>query len=108
MFGKKQNNDELLIDANEKFTIDYENTRDINFTSIFSNKLANYVVNDSNIDLIGDDKRSELLKKIAKKLRKKLKKIVSRELGTGGVLVIPYVANKNIYYNIIKLRYREL
>ncbi len=101
MFGKKQNNDELLIDANEKFTIDYENTRDINFTSIFSNKLANYVVNDSNIDLTGDDKRSELLKKILKKLRKKLKKVVCRELGTGGVLVIPYVTNNNIYYNIV-------
>ena len=70
-------------------------------TAIFSNKLANYVVNDSNIDLIGDDSRTEMIKKVLKKLKKKLKKIVARDLGTGGILVIPYVANNKLYYNII-------
>lgn len=100
-FGKKQNNDEKNMEANEKFTTEYENTNGINFTAIFSNKIANYVVNDSNIDLIGDDKRTELLKKTIKKLKKKLKKIVARELGIGGVLIVPYVANNKIYFNVV-------
>ncbi len=101
LFGKKQNNDDTIAEANEKFTMDYENTNGINFTAIFSNKLANYVVNDSNIDLKGDDKRTELLKKPIKKLKKKLKKIVSRMLGTGGILIVPYIANNKIYFDIV-------
>lgn len=101
LFGKKQNNDSVIAEANDKFTMDYENTNGINFTAIFSNKLANYVVNDSNIDLKGNDKRTELLKKTTKKLKKKLKKIVSRMLGTGGILIIPYVANNKIYFDIV-------
>lgn len=101
LFGKKQNNDDTIAEANEKFTMDYENTNGINFTAIFSNKLANYVVNDSNIDLKCDDKRTELLKKPIKKLKKKLKKIVSRMLGTGGILIVPYIANNKIYFDIV-------
>ena len=101
LFGKKQDNNDKQLEENDKFTIEYENTRDINFTSIFSNKLANYVINDSNIDLIGDDNRTELIKQVLKKLKKKLKKIVARDLGTGGILVIPYVTNNKIYYDII-------
>ncbi len=101
LFGKKQNNDDNQMETNDKFTIDYENTRDINFTAIFANKIANYVVNDSNIDLLGDDNRTELIKKVLKKLRKKLKKIVARDLGTGGILVVPYVSNNKIYYDIV-------
>lgn len=101
LFGKKQNNDDTIAEANEKFTMDYENTNGINFTAIFSNKLANYVVNDSNIDLKGDDKRTELLKKPIKKIKKKLKKIVSRMLGTGGILIVPYIANNKIYFDIV-------
>lgn len=100
-FGKKQNNDSKITEANEKFTAEYENANGINFTAIFSNKIANYVVNDSNIDLEGNDKRTELLKKTIKKLKKKLKKIVSRMLGTGGILIAPYVANNRIYFDVI-------
>lgn len=101
LFGKKSNNNTETTEINDKFTFDYENKNGINFTAIFANKIANYVVNDSNIDLEGNDKRTELLKKTVKKFKKKLKKIVSRTLGTGGTLIIPYVANKKIYFNVI-------
>lgn len=100
-FGKKKNIDDKVAEANDKYTIDYENNRSINFTAIFANKIANYVVNDSNIDIEGNDKRTELLKKTIKKLKKKLKKIVSRMLGTGGMLVVPYVANNKIYFDAV-------
>lgn len=99
--GKKKSIDDKTAEANDKFTIDYENKYGINFTAIFANKLANYIVNDSNIDLEGDDKRTELLKKPVKKFKRKLKKIVSRMLGTGGILVVPYVANNKIYFDIV-------
>ena len=41
------------------------------------------------------------MQKVLKKLKKKLKKVVSRGLGTGGILVVPYVARDKLYFNII-------
>lgn len=101
LFGKKQADNDKQLEENERFVTNYEGTKDINFTAIFANKLANYVVSDSNIDITGDNNRSEILRKVLNRLRKKLKKIVSREIGTGGVLAVPYVANSKLYFNII-------
>lgn len=101
LFGKKQLSDDMLMQTNDKFTFDYENDKDINFTAIFANKLANITISDSNIDVVGDNKRAELLQETLKRLKKKLKKIVARDLGTGGVLVVPYVNRNKIYFNII-------
>ncbi len=101
LFGKKQADNDKQLEENERFVTNYEDTKDINFTAIFANKLANYVVSDSNIDITGDNNRSEILRKVLNRLRKKLKKIVSREIGTGGVLAVPYVANSKLYFNII-------
>lgn len=101
LFGKKQIVDDYVTQENERFVAKYEDDKDINFTAIFANKLANYTISDSNIDIAGDNKRAELLKKIIKKLKKKLKKAISRCLGSGGVLVVPYVSNSKLYFNII-------
>lgn len=101
LFGKKQLPDDMLMQVNDKFAYDYENIKDINFTAIFANKLANITISDSNIDVVGDNKRAELLQETLKRLKKKLKKIVARDLGTGGVLVVPYVNRNKIYFNII-------
>ena len=101
LFGKKQVQDDKRIQDNEDYVIDYEDNKDINFTAIFSNKIANYVMNDSNVDIVGDDKRALLIQDVVRRLKKKLKKLVSRELGTGGVLAVPYVANNKLYFNII-------
>lgn len=101
LFGKKQIVDDFVTQENERFVAKYENDKDINFTAIFANKLANYTISDSNIDIAGDNKRAKLLKKIIKKLKKKLKKAISRCLGSGGVLVVPYVSNSKLYFNII-------
>ncbi len=101
LFGKTQTSNDKQAEENERFVYNYEDIKDINFTAIFANKLANYVISDSNIDVKGDNKRSEILQKTIKRLKKKLKKIVSRELGTGGVLVIPYVTNNKLCFNII-------
>ena len=57
----------MLMQANDSFTAMYEEDRNINFTVIFANKLANYTVSDSNIDIVGDNQRADLLRKIIKK-----------------------------------------
>lgn len=101
MFNKEYSSNDIDNNENEEYTNSYEDEKDINFTAIFSNKLANYVINDSNFDLIGDDKRTKILQKVIKKLSKKFKKVVSRSLGTGGCLVVPYVNSGRIYFDII-------
>ena len=101
LFGKKQVSDDMLMQTNDRFTSEYENDKDINFTAIFANKLASITISDSNVDVVGDNKRAELLQETLKRLKKKLKKIVARDLGTGGVLVVPYVNRNKIYFNII-------
>ncbi len=101
LFNKEYSGDNIENSENERYTNSYEDEKDINFTTIFSNKLANYVVNDSNFDLIGNDKRTLTLQKVLNKLGIKLKRVVSRSLGTGGCLVIPYVNSKKIYFDIV-------
>lgn len=101
LFGKKQQSDNEIMQTNDKFTYEYENDKDINFTAIFSNKLASITLSDSNIDVVGDNKRAELLQNTLKRLKKKLKKVIARDLGTGGVLVVPYINRNKIYFNII-------
>ena len=101
LFNKKQTVDDKTVQDNENYTRHYEDEKDINFTAIFANKLSNYAINDSNIDIVGDDNRSEILRKVLKRLKKKLKKTIARSLGTGGVLVVPYVARNKIYFDIV-------
>lgn len=75
LFGKKQVLDNNKIQENQEYVINYEDAQDINFTAIFSNKLANYTMSDSAIDIKGDNKRAELLKKTIKSLKKKMKNL---------------------------------
>lgn len=87
------------LEDNQKYAVDYERIDSINFNAIFSNKLANYVINDSNLNIDGENKRTELLNKIGQSLWKKGKKIVSMGFGYGGVFLIPYVKGNKLFYN---------
>lgn len=89
------------IDDNSKYAQAYENIDNINFGAIFSNKLANYVISDSNMSIDGDNARVELLSKTGNSMWKKAKKIVSMGFGYGGVLIVPYVKGGKIYYNLV-------
>ena len=86
---------------NQKYAVEYERIDEINFNSIFSNKLANYVINDSNVNIIGENARVELLDKTTQSMWKKAKKITSMGFGYGGVILVPYVKSGKIYYNIV-------
>ena len=89
------------LEDNDVYAIEYERIDDINFNSIFSNKLANYVINDSNLNIEGENKRVDLLSNVAQSMWKKAKKITSMGFGYGGVIIVPYVKGGKIYYNIV-------
>lgn len=89
------------LEDNQMYAIEYERIDEINFNSIFSNKLANYVVTDSNVNIEKKNKRTELLDKTLQSMWKKGKKIVSMGFGYGGVIIVPYVKGGKIYYNVV-------
>ena len=89
------------IDENNKYARAYESIDNINFDAIFSNKLANYTISDSNMNIEGENKRVDLLNLTGQSMWKKAKKIVSMAFGYGGVVIVPYVKGGKIYYNLV-------
>ena len=89
------------INDNNRYARIYESIDDINFNAIFSNKLANYTVSDSNLNITGENKRVDLLNEIDKSLWKRAKKITSMAFGYGAVAVVPYVKGGKLYYNLV-------
>ena len=89
------------IDDNSKYAQLYESIDDINFGAIFSNKLANYTISDSVMNIDGNNARVDLLSKTGQSMWKKAKKIVSMGFGYGGVIIVPYVKGGKIYYNLV-------
>lgn len=89
------------INDNQKYANEYEAIDDINFNSMFSNKLANYVINDSNINVTGENARVELLSNTVQSMWKKAKKFTSMSFGYGGVIIVPYVKGGKIYYSVV-------
>ena len=78
-----------VVSQNNDYQREYERIDQINFTSIFANKLSNYVANDSNIDVIGTSERAKYFNEIAQSMKRKLKKISSTILGVGGIAIVP-------------------
>ena len=101
IFKIKTQTTDKEINDNSKYAKLYESIDDINFGAIFSNKIANYVVNDSTLNIVGDNARVELLDKTGQSMWKKGKKIVSMALGYGGIIIVPYVKGGKIYYNLV-------
>ena len=89
------------VEDNIKYSVQYESINNINFNAIFGNKLANYTISDSNLNIEGDNPRTELLNLIGQSMWKKAKKITSMAFGYGGVFLIPYVKGNKLFYNIV-------
>lgn len=101
LFNIQSQTTQKEVEDNQKYAAEYERIDEINFNSIFSNKLANYVINDSNVNITGENARVELLDKTTQSMWKKAKKITSMGFGYGGVILVPYVKSGKIYYNIV-------
>lgn len=89
------------VEDNTKYAIAYERVDNINFASIFANKLANYTISDSNMNIEGNNARVDLLSKIAQSLWKRIKKIISMGFGYGGIFLIPYVKGNKLFYTLV-------
>ena len=101
LFNIQSQTTQKEVEDNQKYAVEYERIDEINFNSIFSNKLANYVINDSNVNITGENARAELLNKVLQSMWKKAKKITSMGFGYGGDVLVPYVKGGKIYYNIV-------
>lgn len=101
VFHIKTETQQTEIEENQRYASEYERIDEINFSAIFSNKLANYVISDSNMNILGDNDRTELLNKLGQSMWKKMKKYVSMGFGYGGVFIVPYVKKGKLYYSVV-------
>ena len=101
IFKIKTQTTQKEIDENSIYAKIYEQINNINFSAIFSNKLANYTISDSTMDIEGENARVDLLNKTGQSMWKKAKKIVSMAFGYGGLIIVPYVKKGKIYYNLV-------
>lgn len=76
---------------NMAFTQKYETAHEMNLTAIFANKLATLAMNESTADVSGNNGRVVFLDQCLIEVWDRMKRIVSRMLGTGGCIVVPYV-----------------
>ena len=101
IFRVKTETKQKDVEDNERYAFAYERIDNINFTSIFANKLANYTISDSSMNIEGNNARVELLNLTGQSMWKKAKKITSMSYGYGGVFLVPYVKGKKLFYNLV-------
>lgn len=87
---------------NQNYDDEYMDTSNINFASIFANKLSTLAISDSDISIENKNQRCELLNLTVTDVWGKIKKTVAAALGTGGCILVPYVKDGRIYYNALK------
>lgn len=104
LFGKRELNSTTQHNSNT-YKAQYEQTEQINFTSIFATSLSNKAVSDSAMtvkDAAGkDSRRSEWLGEGLQKVWGKNKDVVAQALGKGGKVLVPYVQNGMPYVDVI-------
>lgn len=72
----------------------------MNFTAIFSSKLANLAVSEANAEIKTEDK-AEVLKEAFNDVWRRAKNITATSLGVGGVFLIPHFEDGRIYTEAI-------
>lgn len=102
LFGVSTETSNREMNNNDLYAEEYRAIDEINFTSIFANKLSNYVVSDSTVEMLGVTRRTEILNTILQKVMDNGKKIVGMALGYGGVVLVPYVKDGKLQYNIVE------
>lgn len=95
---------EVEDEKSEEYVSQYRDET-LNLTAIAANKLATFVVTESNVD-VGkgedeDDPRISFLNNFIQKVWAKSKKITAQAFGTGGVVLVPYCVNENLYFDIV-------
>lgn len=89
-------------EENQAYADKYMDISKINYTALFANKLATKALAESTISVLADNKRAELLNSALLDLFEKMKKITVLALSVGGCLIVPYVREGRILFNIVK------
>ena len=101
----KKSIDKQTEDNNEKYSKEYANTQKISFNAIFAMALTIRSVSDSTFaitDASGDvSRRAKWLSDTLANVWAKNKNTVSQALGTGGKVLIPYIADGKGYVDIV-------
>lgn len=104
LFGRKSA-DEYAERKNTGFRDAYEDTTKVSFTAIIAGALANKSVSDSSFNVtdgIGNNtRRSEWIEAGLNIIWKNIAKECTQELGKGGKVLVPYVANGKPYVDSI-------
>ena len=79
----------------------YRDLHGVNLAAIFAGKLAALTVTDSTVEIIGESARAEDLNTTMQTVWGKARKWTSIAMGTGGVLLIPYVSNGKMFCDIV-------
>ena len=80
---------------------EYIDATRMNLTAIFASKLTILTVAESDAEIIGDNRRAELLEDSIQFIWKKARKWTELVYGSGGVLLVPYVSSGRIYTDIV-------
>ncbi|MBR6523462.1 MAG: hypothetical protein IKT39_02485 [Clostridia bacterium] len=86
---------------NAEYTRRYKDISDINFDALFAQRLSTKATSDSELVFKADNKRAELLSEVGLRAWKKISKFTSLAMGTGGSLIVPYVKNGKILFDIV-------
>ncbi len=89
------------VDDIEQNDPEYRKIQSINFTAIFANSLKDLIVTDSTISAEGTSNLAIFLNEALEKFSKHKGKLTSYILGYGGAVLVPYVINKKIHFDII-------
>lgn len=97
----KTNTTRQQLTENLDFTQQYEATEEINLTAIFANKLSILTMSESTADVVGNSQRVVFLDQCLGEVWGRMKRVVSRMLGTGGCVIVPYVRSGKIQFDIL-------
>lgn len=79
----------------------YLETHKTNFTAIFANKLSALTLTESTVEILGDNRRAELIGEAIREIWLKSRKWAGIAFGSGGVLLVPYSVGGKIYTDIV-------
>ena len=102
LFGVTTETNNKEMNDNERYAQEYREIEDINFTSIFANKLANMSMSDSTANIVGNNKRTQMLADTLNLAMARGKKIVGMQLGYGGVCIVPYIDKGRLLYTLVE------
>lgn len=101
LFKRKPVKSEKEQAQDENQQLAYESTDGLNITTICANKVSNIVCGDSRLDVNGTGARAEFMRRTMQRVYDKINLITDRALGTGGVVLKPYLVGRDLYIDVL-------